>query len=347
MKKHELWEYFDAIQLPEQTREAVLHQVLHPEEGGSSVKHIWNVSRLVAVAVVVCLITVGVCVAANVFQWNEKFAELFQPTASQMEALQGATNQPQVSATQNGVTVTVRQTLADQHGIYVLYDVEGPADVTFTDQMAWKNKDLKINYEENSVEERTYLMGFCGSRVVSQEGNKRTELYYSNGNGLIQKNQELTLCLKDLGYYEYENAALKDLNREPESTYHTVIEGEWKLTWEFAYENLTKSIPVNQPVLLSEEQGQLATLLSVEVSPMSLWVNVEGPGNLWGLYPIITFCDGTQVIIDSMDDQGSYFYVAYREKEGGIHHAVYQFDNITDLSEIASVTVGNVTVPIQ
>lgn len=345
MKKHELWEYFDAIQLPEQTRETALHHVLHPEEGGRPVKYILHVSRLAAVAAAVVLITVGVCVAATVFQWNEKFAELFQPTASQMEALQGATSQPQASVTQNGVTVTVRQTLADQHGIYVLCDIEGPEDLTFTEDMKWKRYWLNADYQEDASKPSVYGLGSCGSQIASQEGNRRSELFYCNGNGILQ-NQEMELTLENLGYYQVSGY---DDNGEPNDwTFCTVAEGTWTLTWDFTYENLTKTIPVNETVVMPA--GPIAPehttkVLTVEVSPISLWVIIEGPSQMGGNHPIITYRDGTQEAIYKGTGWSSYASMDV-EREGGVWYFNCQFDQITDISDIVSVTWGSLTIPV-
>ncbi len=345
MKNPELWHCFDRIQLSEEEQDTVLRWVLHPEEGENPVKKVFAATRLVAVALIVCLITATVCVAANVLRWNEKFFDLFQPTQSQMEELQGATSQPQASVTRNGVTVTVRQTLADQHGVYVLCDVEGPKDLTLTEDMKWEKYWLEAEYQADGTKPSVYGLGSCGSRVVGREGNLRSELFYRNGNGILQ-NQKLVLTLENLGYDEvtgYDGAGQPN-----DWTFRTVAEGTWTLTWDFTYENLTKTIPVNETVVMPA--GPIAPehttkVLTVEVSPISLWVTMEGPSRMGGRYPVITFRDGTQLTMNRGAAWSSYASMDVN-KEGGVWFFSCQFDKITDMSDIVCVTWGSLTIPI-
>ena len=81
--------------------------------------------KFISSALVAALILsiASLTVIAATLGWHHKLIEYFNnPTDEQMELMNGAFDAPMVSGTDNGYTVNVLNTLADKHGIYVLYD---------------------------------------------------------------------------------------------------------------------------------------------------------------------------------------------------------------------------------
>lgn len=289
-------------------------------------------------AALAALLTTAVF-AAN-FGWNEKMIELFKPSESQMERLGSAADIPEATVTQNGVTVTVKQTLADNHGIYALCDIEAPQDFVFTDEMMSYAYSLDADFAYD--DSRTIGMGSGSFRVVSQEGNKRTMLIRTENVGTLSAGSKMSLYIKDWGYVEHN----EDYSQ---SEWKTLLPGEWELEWQFdGTPAEQKTVYVNQKVDINGVNDD--TFTTLEISPMSVWITVEGDDVLTVLNPVIKFKDGGEIHMEVANDEtSSFMFLNFQDGDNrqGKNVVGYNFDKITDISEIESVTVGDVTVTVE
>ncbi len=209
---------------------------------------------LTAAIIIICVLTATTALAIGL-DWNEKLMEYLKPSEEQMQTLDGAVNTPEATVTQNGITITVKQTLADAFGIYVLYEMTVPDNVKLDDNIRWSLDGLNVP----TVQTDDYVTaGSCGSEILEQTGNKRTVLYHLNTTAGFE-NGYIKLTLKDLTRY-----TTNDETGSMEIT--PVVEGEWELEWEFTFVDTSKTVEVNRPLSIN---GSEDTITKVVISPMS------------------------------------------------------------------------------
>ncbi len=143
---------------------------------------------LVIAAVIVAV--AGFTAMAATFDWDTKLLEYLNLTPEQAEKLSNSTDYPGLSVSDAGVTVTVRQTLADSHGLYVLYDATAPEGFEFSDD---------IEFVGSLLEVPDTTLGTAGScswnnQMLSHSGNSSTWLLtYDNTAGITGGELRLTL----------------------------------------------------------------------------------------------------------------------------------------------------------
>ncbi len=316
MNNQNLYHFFDSLSPSDEQKEKMLAEIL--KKGEKTMKRTIKISMTAVAAVAICVLT-SIAALAATFNWHEKLTAFLKPTPQQMEHLQGASARPQASVTNNGVTVNVLQTLTDRHGIYVLYEVIAPEGTELTKDSRFQLSSLDYDFEKST----DTGFGTEGSKVIAADGNQMQMLLYSSCTGKIT-DQTITLTLCDLGD----------------------IKGDWTLSWELNYVDLTKEIAVNQPVHVNETNQNVIT--NVYVSPMSIHMYVQGDDVLMALHPTITYRDGSQIQLDAVNNfNTSYIFSNFLEGDNRKGTCVigYRFDRITDLDELESVTIGDVTVP--
>ena len=293
----------------------------------------------ILVAAVIFTIT-SLSVLAATFNWHEKLIEYFNPTAQQMEELQGNVAMPQATATDNGVTVNVLNTIVDSHDIYTLYEVLLPESITITKEIAESDLQWDFDFLDYKAEETKDVCGMSGTsrKLLDFSEHKMTFLMYDSTEQKTLNNQDITLNLENLVYYTHtENDIIKT----------TLINCDLSLSWKLNYENKTRTYNVNQKTVIYP--GKDNRLSKVEVSPVSVWIQIEGDDTMMAAKPIIKFKDGTQIQFDARNDfnVSSDFANFIDGREGGIITFGYCFDKIHNMSDYESITVGDLTVPIK
>jgi len=135
-----------------------------------------------------------------------------------------------------GVTVNIIQTLADNHGIYVLYEVEIPEEIKPNVNIGWEKQKLKIQYE-NPNKEVGSGGGYAYSKVIGTDKNKYTMLHIRTGAGEV-KNQRLSFELEGLKkVYMFPN--------EDRAEYEKYLDCKFCFEWDFEYNKAGKRFNVN------------------------------------------------------------------------------------------------------
>ncbi len=291
------------------------------------------------VAAVIISLTGLTVLASSIFNWHEILIEYFRPTEQQIEELEGNVNIPQATGSDNGVTVNVLQTLTDSHGIYVLYEVLLPENITITQDLIGKDLQWSIDMlsigEEESDAPLTVL-GASSSKILSYDKNKMTILMNHTANRKYIKNQHIKLSLKDLCYYVHtEDAILENI----------LAPCNIELSWDFDYTDNSTLYNINKPVQIV--QNAETTLEKIEISPLSVWITIKGDDVVSATKPIIKFKDQSSLQIEPTNDfNTTYNYVGIAENDSGVLTIGYCFDAIYDISDIESITVGNLIIPI-
>ena len=237
--------------VPEKIHGTVLETLENLEEenpsmkkGGSTMKI--KKRRVIFAAAALAAMFGTTVAAAELFSWNEQAADYFNnpPEEVQNEMVaQGVVMEQNDSVTDQGITVTVKQTVQDDNRLYILLDVQS---------------------EEALIDDNC---GFDKWNVVTKDTDAFDNLGASFAEGTpVGKQEEKT----SRGYYEI--TGLKTYGREWNedegmATPH-VIDGNWKLEIPLGEQTraVTKVYEPGSQVMVS---GMPVTVKRVEVSPIS------------------------------------------------------------------------------
>lgn len=342
MDKRELNDFFESLSLDEVRKEKMLNEIL---KGEKDMKHMKRTLPIALAAILILSFTTLTALAAT-FNWHERLIEYFQPTQEQMEAMKDNVSSPQVSATDNGVTVNVLQTIADKHDIYALCEIIAPEDVILTKDIDCEFWDLEpiLTSEKDSD---TYRLDTADYKVLERKKNKMTLLIRQSAANSLTDKQTLRLNLKNLTRTTEKGDPLSQVPGDYTVTQEIVVPFNLKLSWTMSYEDLTKVYHEEQSVMINGKSGY--TLKQIEISPISMWIFIEGPDDSsMSAAPVIKMKDGSVISIRKEDRNVNYIFTNYTDpnKEGGKTSIHYTFDHVTDIENIESITVGNAVVEI-
>lgn len=335
MNKNDFVDCFDKITPSHAQKQKILQIVLDSRKGGTiPLKRTTKRLSLTAAIIAICVLTMTTALAIGL-GWNEKLMEYLKPSEEQMETLNGAVNMPEATITQNGVTITVKQTLADSFGIYVLYEMTVPEGVELNDDIRWNLEVLNVPTEKTG---ESVTVGSGGSEILEQSGNKRTVLYHIQMTAPF-KNGDIILTLRDLTHYT-RNGATGPIEITP------VVKGEWELKWEFNFVDTSKVVEVNKPLSIN---GSEDTITKIVISPMSVCAFIKGDDILMsGVRPTVNFKDGSQIAYDVNSKGKSFGYYLIDEANMIYQNQLYyRFENIISMETVESITIGDVTIPIE
>ena len=124
-------------------------------------------------------------------------------------------------------------------------------------------------------------------------------------------------------------------------------ECDFDLSWELNYEDLSKKIEVNKPVNLINAKEN--TLKSVEISPLTIWVQVEGADAMGVLNPIVKMKNGGEFTLNdnAASGESNCSFASYTEENGGGETTLnFRFSKIQSISDFESITVGGLTIDL-
>ena len=131
---------------------------------------------------------------------------------------------------------------------------------------------------------------------------------------------------------------------EDYATCTTLTEGSWKLSFQLAFEDASRTLPCGQTFTLN---GAEATLNAVTLSPLSIqadytvsWAGDTAVDWIEPLPMSITYTDGTTLDLSHAGGASAYGTGTVSCQKGMI------FDQLHPLEEVASVTVGDVVIPV-
>ena len=205
----------------------------------------------------------------------------------------------------------------------------------------------------DSLEDDDSIMGIGVSsrKVLGIKDNVITLVQYHGINGEITNNQKLTLTVKHSKYVEDDNNSF-GLVKEPGLSFveksvvtKKAVKGDFEIvvSWNFAYEDTGKSYMVNKKLDINGVNDNI--LKAVDVSPISIWITVDGDDVLGALTPIVKFTDGTQLQYSNRTNPENTHAMFANNQIGdnsrGISTLGYVFDEIKDIKTIVSITIGD------
>lgn len=135
---------------------------------------------LALAAVLVCLAVSGTALAVN-FGLHEKLADLFQVNESNQTLVADAIDTPEAVYQKDGITITVKQTIADDTSIYAIYEVTVPEDITIP-ETAEPAAGVLLPQLESSEESGHQNAGGGYHEILKKGPHHWTALVTSEGN---------------------------------------------------------------------------------------------------------------------------------------------------------------------
>ena len=253
--------------VPEKIHGMVLETLENLEEENPSVKKGGNTmkikkGRVIWAAAALAAMFGTTVAAAELFQWNEQAADYFnnppQEVQNEMVA-QGVAMEQNASATDQGITVTVKQTVQDDNRLYILLDVQCE-EALIDDNSIFEKWDV-ITKDTEAF--NNLGASFAESTPTAKQEEKTNRGYYEitglKTYGREWNEDSITLDLGQFSYYTYEESGM--------GTAH-VVNGNWKLEIPLGEQTqaITKVYEPGTQVMVS---GMPVTVKRVEVSPIS------------------------------------------------------------------------------
>lgn len=304
---------------------------------------------VLAAAVLLC--AAGISAVAASFGWHEKLLEYFHyPTEEQLKMVENAVDTPMATGSDNGYTVNVLNTLADRHGIYVLYELLLPAGKELDPQETQEYvKDMTrgISISFGTIDENNMLVGVGRREILNTEKNKITMFEYMGTGGNLYENQPITLTVAHNRFVSMTDSSSDEMIG---GTYAQKAEkGDFAISvrWDFAYRDTGKSFVVDKKLDLNGSNDNI--LKTVDVSPISVWITAEGD-DIQNATVDIQFKDGTRCSYSNKTDRNAFGMFANNltgNTRQGITNIGYVFNEIMDVDTIYSITIGDQTVMLQ
>lgn len=339
--KNKMDEMMEQIVVEGELKERIMNHTVRKEEHRF---HTWGIRRgmAAALALLVVLGSVTAVAAGVTSHWNDHVADEFsvdravQDKMLAQEYARDLTTGQQpgeiLQATDNGVTVTVKQTLTDKYGMYIFLEIEVD-----------KKKGIRLDTESISigpdlarmirgVEYTNYNAGFVNLKEDSPyKKGYEFRMVKDNGEECDMRGKEISLHLK--------NILKGDTHAGKEKV---ILKGEWNLKWKVKSNNKTIQVPVNQTVKKGENTFDVKT---VEISPLSSRVSYRRSGqdesadNLGVTY---VMKDGTKYNDPKEED-------SWIDEEGSVtdQGEIFAFGKVLDIENLKSIIIQGKEIPVQ
>ena len=311
----------------------------------SSVRRPLRFRRFAAVGVAAALaLSLGVAGATGALgSAGDAFAGLFGGGPAETEIIDRIGYPIGASATSNGVTITADAIMGDTYSYAIVYSIrrdDGSPLVSDETLAAGAERDglLPLRFRNYGTQVRTSGGGAHGSSWFYDADPADNAIQFVE---MMTQDQPLKPGTASVKFQDLSVYTDNDYR-----TSETLAEGTWRLKFDFSFEDSSISLPAGQSFTLN---GMDATLDGVTLSPLSIQVDytvyekapegaAEPFADFGDLPVVVTYTDGSALEIDSANTSVS--------SAGGHTHCMkgLVFETIRPLSEVASVTVGGVTI---
>ena len=224
--------------------------------------------RLLIVAAVICA-GMGVTVAAKeFFKWNDHLLKRLEPSEKQQETMQESTYIQNIdqSVTQNGVTVTLTDSVQDQGFLYAFLEVKTDDSISMTDNTSFEEMthfkiDGKEVYADDDNRFGSLSTGVSQDNLLNYAQDSAHSKYFTAG---ISYDSDYDLSNKTV------EITLKNLTEEGECDKTVIADGTWDFTWTLGTVKPPTTLEVNRKC---DFGGYEITVKKMEVTPL-----------LWSLY---------------------------------------------------------------
>lgn len=268
------------------------------------------------------------------------FSAIFGPSA-RTEVIDRIGYPVGASDTDNGITVTADAIVGDTYSYAVVYTIQredGKALVSDDILARAAGPDgtaLPLAFQSHDTTPQGYRGGSTARLWFYDADPADSAIQFAElrTQDTPIEPGELTVRLQNLELYNQDYTART-----------TLAKGSWTLKFQLDFENSSLVLPCGQSFTLD---GTEAVLNTVTLSPLSIQVDYtvrweEDPSLDW-IKPLslsLTFTDGTTLDLSHAGGSSAYGENAVNCQKSMI------FDQIRPLDEVASVTVGDVVIPV-
>ena len=311
--------------------------------------------RLFLVAAAVMLGTGGVTAGAAAYmRWSKTASEGMQASEEMQKKMEETklTVPVNKSDTQNGVTVTVAQTIVDSYYAHIIFKVEG-YDAGEGKEPSFETETIVVDgynpYEEEYDEKRNFSSGgsWYNGVITGEDGEL---IRISDGKPLKEIEEKWEGYKLEDGSYEYcmtlthtadkdyfvgkpIHVELHNLGTAEKADFTNAIDATWSFDWVLDGSSEKKEYDLNAPV---GDTG--VTVKHVEISPISLNVTYDFPKKIYNKMDnssgMLFFPDGVR-LKDGTELKGIYLgpgtegYISQNE-----YFIAFPVDRILDTDEI-------------
>ncbi|WP_297132447.1 DUF4179 domain-containing protein [Terrisporobacter sp.] len=286
--------------------------------------------RKLIVAVLIATMMIGTVAMANEYiesNLDNSFLNFFGIDKNDI-SLDAAGEDINKTVSNNGLDLTVTQTLGDRHMLYILVDITTPKNIKIPKYPTFNEYDIYLDNRGSA--------GWGMEELEDYNPNDNKYRYLVSYNTESNLNDDrVTLDFKDFGYYS-----------EKDNEFITLIKGNWKLSWDLKYKNLSKKFKVNHFV---KENNYKSIITSIEVSPISISVNLLGDSYNNFVISSITMKDGTTYdtgLVSSAEKNNLFLGGSTSTSFFKSYHSI-NFSQIINVEDIKSITIGNEIIQIK
>ena len=287
----------------------------------------------------------------------DSLAAVFGAGPAQTELINQSGRPKGASCTSNGISITADAIIGMRNAYAVVYTIEKDDGTAFDELTMNENGAFNLFLEGGgSINALTALrLGVKGGHGSSHTFDadpsdnaiQLVEMMSLTGSDSSLVGETLHFDASKLLYMPTSADGQRDLPVE------TIATGDWNMSFKIDYNDLSVDLPAGQSFTVN---GHNAVVDELAISPLGATITytvdaVDGPSEPTGLETnsesragygnfSVTFTDGTTEEIGSG-------YGSWREGDKTVVQKTCLLDQIRDVDDIASITVGDLTVPIQ
>ncbi|WP_455716120.1 DUF4179 domain-containing protein [Anaerosporobacter sp.] len=360
MRLEDYKDLYDSMKLSEDSDQRILVQILknRNEDNKTKKKGKEYLARRVvkvAVAALVAVVAVsGVAYAATQL-WNTNVAKRYG-VSKDTETMQKMTDkgfskimtdreESKLTVTDNGITVDVVQTLADEHFAYVYFEVEFSKEYEPVVKGADENSDTGVAMPEISFSSKNLAdnnLNFCGSvaKVINDHKVAYEYMLMSPSDSELLEDFVVDMNIEDFTV----DHEIYDSNS------YSIVKGNWNLSWNLSCGTEKSTYEIGKKVTIDGVEMDVEKLV---ISPLSyqLYVQLKDWDAFNKLFakdeqPELSefqYSDGT---FDGLGGIGS-TNIEHSDSRGTYVIEVKGFDKIMDLDKLTGFTYGGNKISLQ
>lgn len=272
------------MNIQEAPSQELKERVLYQEEEGLSMRDKRKYFKFVpkaAVAAVAVILTTGGIAYAGTSLWNHYVAEDFgvaknESLKKDMEE-KGFVQQPQeeknnqISVSDQDITVTVQQTLADEHAAYVCFEVKygdqyQPVDESVTENSEYGMAVPEVSFAMDYGKDTQYGLAYGGPRYkVIDDHTIQCGYFVNTTDDHTFKEGKLKMSISAFKMNE------EDMFDNPK---FVAKDGKWDLVWNLSVGTEKRVYHLDQTLTLGEDR---VVLKDLTISPLSTELTMENP----------------------------------------------------------------------
>lgn len=286
----------------------------------------------------------------------DSLAAVFGAGPAQTELINQIGRPIGASCTSNGISITADAIIGMRNAYAVVYTIEKDDGTAFDELTMNQNGAYNLVLDGGgSINALTALRlgakGIGGTSYTfdadpTDNAIQLVEMMSFGGSGVSLVGETLHFNATEIGF----TRVGEDGRNLPSQAIAT---GDWNMSFKIDYEDLSVDLPAGQTFTIS---GNSAVVDELAVSPLGATITytvdaVDGPSGPTGLETgaekrvghgdfTVTFADGATQELGSG-------YTSWQQDGKTVVQKTWFFDQIHDMGDIASITVGDLTVPVQ